>query len=228
MLLTGLIYPGNILHEMGEELTMNPGGIAAYIAFEGDRRIATGDLRNVARAAKEALDRRKDAAILVFDGLTSGPVDIDFRGSIADVQARLPEIAGVAATVQEVVPSASRGPGRPKLGVVAREVTLLPRHWDWLSQQPGGASVALRKLVEAARRTGEDADRIRRAQEATYRFMSAMAGDKPHYEDAIRALFASDPARFEKLIAAWPADVRDHTHILAERAFQRDPQDRAS
>jgi hypothetical protein len=203
---------------------MNPGPNIAYIAFEGDRRIAAGDLRDVARAAREILDRRKDAAILVFDGVTSGPIDIDFRGTVADVQARLPQAAGAVANAG---PSAPRGPGRPKLGVVAREVTLLPRHWDWLAQQPGGASVALRKVVDAARRTGEDGDRIRRAQEAAYRFMSAMGGDKPHYEDAIRALFANDPARFEKLIAAWPADVRDHTHILAQRAFQRDPQDRA-
>jgi len=200
---------------------MNSGAIAAYIAFEGDRRIAVGDLRDVAGAAKEVLDRRKDAAILVFDGLTSGPIDIDFRGTVADVQARLPKIAGVTATAKDAVPSRPRGPGRPKLGVVAREVTLLPRHWDWLAQQPGGASVALRKLVEAARGTGEDGDRVRRAQEATYRFMSAMAGDKPHYEDAIRALFANDPTHFEKLIAAWPADVRDHTLTLAKSAFRR-------
>jgi uncharacterized protein len=207
---------------------MKPGPkVAAYIAFEGDRCIATGNLRNVARAAKEVLDRRKDAAILVFDGVTSNPIDIDFRGTVADVGARLPEIAGVPATAEDAEPSAPRGPGRPKLGVVAREVTLLPRHWEWLAQQSGGASVALRRLVEEARRTGEDGHRIRRAQEAAYRFMSAMAGDKPHYEDAIRALFASDPARFEKLIAAWPADVRDHTLALAERAFRRDPQARA-
>ena len=197
----------------------------AYIAFEGDRRIAAGELRDVARAAKEVLVRRKDAAILVFDGVTSGPIEIDFRGTVADVQARLPEATGA---VVDAEPSAPRGPGRPKLGVVSREVTLLPRHWNWLAQQPGGASVALRKLVDAARRIGEDGDRVRRAQEAAYRFMSAMAGNKPHYEDAIRALFANDTARFEKLIASWPADVRDHTHILAERAFQREPQERAS
>ena len=120
-----------------------------------------------------------------------------------------------------------RGPGRPKLGVVAREITLLPRHWEWLAQQAGGASVAIRKLVEEARRTGEDKDRIRQAQEAAYRFMSAMAGNRPHYEDAIRALFADDPAGFEKLIAEWPADVRDHALTLAERAFRREPQPRA-
>ena len=206
---------------------MKPGPDAAYIAFDGDRRIAGGDLRAVARAAKEVLDRRKDAAILVFDGVTSGPVDIDFRGSVADVQARLPDTAHMPATAEDASPSAPRGPGRPKLGVVAREITLLPRHWDWLAQQSGGASVALRRLVEEARRTGEDSHRIRRAQEAAYRFMSVMAGNKPHYEDAIRALYANDQARFEKLIAGWPADVRDHTLTLAERAFRREPQARA-
>ena len=206
---------------------MNQGPDAAYIAFDGDRRIAGGDLREVAGAAKEALDRRKDAAILVFNGVTSGPVDIDFRGTVADVQARLPDTADVPASAEDAVLAAPRGPGRPKLGVVAREVTLLPRHWDWLGQQSGGASVALRRLVEEARRTGEDGHRIRRAQEAAYRFMSVMAGNKPHYEDAIRALYANDPVRFEKLIAAWPVDVRDHALMLAERAFRRDPQVRA-
>jgi hypothetical protein len=205
---------------------MNPGPDAAYIAFDGDRCIASGDLREIARAAKEILDRRKDAAILVFDGVTSGTVDIDFRGNVADVQARLPDTANVPATADDAVLAAPRGPGRPKLGVVAREVTLLPRHWDWLGQQSGGASVALRRLVEEARRTGEDSHRIRRAQEAAYRFMSMMAGNRPHYEEAIRALYANDPAHFEKLIAAWPPDVRDHTLTLAERAFRRDPQAR--
>jgi len=101
-------------------------------------------------------------------------------------------------------------------------VTLLPRHWDWLAQQKGGASVALRRLVEQARRTGEGSDRIHLAEEAAYRFMSAMAGNRPHYEDAIRALFAHDHGRFEKLIAEWPADVRDHAARLAKSAFQHE------
>ncbi len=206
---------------------MNPGSDVAYIAFDGDRRIASGELREVAQAAKELLDRRNDAVILVFNGLTSGPVDVDFRGSVADVQARLPDPIGPLASAEDAASAVPRGPGRPKLGVVAREVTLLPRHWDWLGQQSGGASVALRRLVEDARRTGEDSHRIRRAQEAAYRFMSVMAGNKPHYEDAIRALYANDPSRFEKLIAAWPADVRQHTLMLAGRAFRRDPQARA-
>ena len=200
---------------------MNSQSDIAYIAFEQDHCIGAGDLRQVARAAKRLLDRRKDASIMVFDGTTSAPIDIDFRGSVDDVLARLPETADAPAASDDATP-APRGPGRPKLGVVAREVTLLPRHWEWLAQQSGGASVALRKLVDEARRTGEDKNRIRLAQEAAYRFMSVMAGNKPHFEDAIRALFAGEAARFEKLIAEWPADVRDHSARLAARAFDRD------
>ncbi|MGB8398964.1 DUF2239 family protein [Bradyrhizobium sp.] len=189
----------------------------AYIAFDGARRIAAGDLRDVARAAKQTLDRHKDASILIFDGTTSGPIDLDFRGPVDDVLARLPD----AEASRDDGAVAPRGPGRPKLGVVAREITLLPRHWDWLAQQKGGASVAIRKLVDEARRGGADRDRTRLAQQAAYRFMSAMADNKPHYEDAIRALFANDAGRFEASIAEWPADVRDHAEKLAERAFHR-------
>jgi uncharacterized protein len=201
---------------------MNSG---SYIAFDGERRIAAGDLRDVVSTAKATLDRREGASILLFDGMTSDPIEVDFRGSIDEVLARLP----TGATAQEVAPAtaagaAPRGPGRPKLGVVAREVTLLPRHWEWLAQQSGGASVALRRLVDAARRTGEDSDRIRLAREAAYRFMSTMAGNQPHYEDALRALFADDPARFEKLIAAWPADLREHASTLAKPAFHGEPR----
>ena len=196
---------------------MNPD--PAFVAFEGDRRIGSGNLRDVARAAREALDRRRDASILVFDNGSSAPVDIDLRGSVDDVLARIPQAATPLAEEEPAV-AAPRGPGRPKLGVVAREITLLPRHWDWLAQQKGGASVAIRRLVDEARRVNEDADRIRLGQEAAYRFMSAISGNRPHFEEAIRALFANDPRRFEKLIAEWPVDVRDHTAKLAERAFR--------
>src|SRR5258708_28278026 len=180
---------------------MSPARDAAYIAFEGDRRIASGDLRSVARAAKKLLEQRKDASILVFDDGTSGPIDLDFRGSVEEVLERLPVIADAPATENEAALSTPRGPGRPKLGVVAREVTLLPRHWEWLAQQAGGASVAIRKLVEEARRSGDDKDRIRQGQEAAYRFMSAMAGNKPHFEEATPALVAPDPVRFQEVIA---------------------------
>jgi hypothetical protein len=135
----------------------------------------------------------QDVLFQVFDDSTGRPIDIDIRGTIEEV----------------------RGRGRPKLGVIAREITLLPRHWDWLNSQPGGASVALRKLVEEARRTSGDRDRIRSAQEAAYHFMSAIAGNLPGFEEASRALFAYDRRRFGDLIAAWPEDIRDHVIKLA-------------
>lgn len=183
-----------------------------YFAFEGDRCIASGTLVAVARAAKEVLDLRKDTSILVFDSL-SGPVEIDFRGTVEDVVSRLPQ-------PEEAPPLVPRGPGRPKLGVVAREVTLLPRHWDWLAGQPGGASVALRRLVDEARRANKDKDRIRQSQETAYRFIAAMGENKSHYEEVARALFARDAAGFEKWTANWPADVRDHARRLAAMAFE--------
>jgi len=96
-------------------------------------------------------------------------------------------------------------------------VTLLPRHWDWLNAQPGGASVALRKLVEEARRANGDRDRQRAARDAAYHFMSAMAGNLRDFEEASRALFADDRQRFTALIASWPPDIRDHVVKLVER-----------
>jgi hypothetical protein len=198
---------------------MTPASDIAYIAFEGDRCVASGDLRMVTRAAKETLDRRKDTAVLVFDS-SSGPVEIDFRGSVDDVLARLPNPERAVATEDTAQP-APRGPGRPKLGVVPREVTLLPRHWEWLAQQSGGASVALRRLVDEARRANKDKDRVRQAREAAYRFIAAMGENKPHYEEVARALFAGDAERFQAWTAAWPADVRDHARRLAATAFEQ-------
>ena len=187
----------------------------AYVAFEGDRRIGAGSLRAVARAAKTALDRRRVGSILIFDSSTGRPVDIDWRDPSAGMESR-PVTAGA-----NIAACPPRGPGRPKLGVVAREVTLLPRHWEWLAQQPGGASVALRGLIDEARRSGEGGDGIHQAQDVTCRFMSTIAGDKPHYQEAIGALFTNEPTRFKQLIAAWPADVRDFALSLAETAFRR-------
>jgi hypothetical protein len=198
---------------------MTPASDIAYIAFEGDRCVASGDLRMVARAAKETLDRRRDTVVLVFDS-SSGPVEIDFRGSVDDVLARLPNPERAVAA-EDVAQPAPRGPGRPKLGVVAREVTLLPRHWEWLAQQSGGASVALRRLVDEARRANKDKDRVRQAREAAYRFIAAMGENKPHYEEVARALFAGDAERFQAWTAAWPADVRDHARRLAATAFEQ-------
>lgn len=112
-------------------------------------------------------------------------------------------------------PAQPRGRGRPKLGVIGREVTLLPRHWEWLSAQPGGASVALRRLVDEARRSSAPARDARLAQERAYRVMSALAGDRPGYEEALRALFAGDRPRLEAHISDWPSDIREYTLHLA-------------
>src|SRR5260370_13590810 len=200
---------------------MNAGSDIPCIAFEGDRCIATGDLREVGRGAKGTLDRRKDASVRVCDGMTGGPIDLDFRGTVDDVLARLPDMADAPVSAEDGAPFAPRGPGRPKLGVVPREVTLLPRHWEWLAQQSGGASVALRRLVDEARRANKDKDRVRQAREAAYRFIAAKGENKPHYEHGAPALLAGDAERFQAWTAAWPADVRDHARRLAATAFEQ-------
>ena len=130
-------------------------------------------------------------------------IDLDLRGSVGDVVRRF---------------TPAKTPGRPKLGVVAREVTLLPRHWAWLAEQPGGASVALRRLVETARKADDKAD-ARMAQAAAYRFMAAMAGDRPGFEEACRALFAGDAPKFLDQTETWPVDIRDYATRLATPAF---------
>jgi len=181
-------------------------------AFEGSRRIASGELAEVALATKAVVERGERGPVLVFDDETSEPIELDLRGSPDDVLARLP-------SSDDDMPPTPRGPGRPRLGVVAREVTLLPRHWEWLAAQSGGASVAIRRLVEEARRASEPADRVRRARDAAYRFMAAVAGNEPGFEEATRALFSGDLDRFVAHTAAWPADVREHARLLASAAL---------
>lgn len=172
--------------------------------FDGTRRVASGPLAAVAAHFKKAVEKGGDGVFL-FDDTTGRAFDIDIRGTADEVVARLKRSAPK--------PDEERGPGRPKLGVVAREVTLLPQQWDWLSAQPGGASVTLRKLVDEARR-GPKA-RARAARDAAYHFMSAIAGDRAGFEEATRALFADDRGRLATLIAAWPKDVREHITRLA-------------
>jgi hypothetical protein len=184
--------------------------VTSCIAFDGSTRIAQGPLAEVARAAKQALDAGAAGPLLVLDEHDSRTVEIDFRGSVDDVLARLAPPAAEPAV---------RGPGRPKLGVVPREVTLLPRHWTWLGQQPGGASAALRRLVEQSIREGGARERARRAMESVDRFMRVMAGDAPGYEEASRAFYRADRQRFNALTAAWPKDVGEHLRQLAAIAW---------
>ncbi|WP_454641840.1 DUF2239 family protein [Bradyrhizobium liaoningense] len=184
-----------------------------YTAFVGQRRLASGTAGEVALAVKRAT-QPLDQPVVIFDDGTGRSIDFDLRGEDREVLARLDKLAPPPAEAAES-PAEPRGRGRPKLGVVAREVTLLPRHWEWLGAQPGGASVALRKLVDDARRASGAKDRERQARDAAYHFMSTMAGDLPQFEEASRALFADDRRRFTGLIADWPTDIRDHIVELA-------------
>jgi hypothetical protein len=180
-----------------------------WTAFIGDRKLASGAPLEVALLVRAAIERDAQAVVLLFDDGTGGTVDLPLGVSEEDLVARLGAASGPA----------QRAPGRPRLGVVAREVTLLPRHWDWLSRQPGGASVTLRKLVDAARKADPGLERTRAAQAAADRFMATIAGDRPGYEEASRALYAGAAARFDAMTAAWPEDVRAHAAHLAADAF---------
>ncbi len=190
-------------------------------AFSGTRQIATGNLREVALKAQEAVNSDPSTAVLIFDDLTSHVIEVDLRGTPENLVQRIagPEPATSQPSEPTATDESARRPGRPKLGVVAREVTLLPRHWEWLASQPGGASVALRKLVEEARKANQGKDRRRAALESAYRFISAMAGNEPGFEEATRALFADNQERFAELVAPWPVDLRNHAKRLAAVAF---------
>jgi hypothetical protein len=192
--------------------------VPRYLAFDGPRRLAEGTLAEVALAVKAQVDAQPQASLWVFNASSSELIDLDCRGTPEQVLQRL-QAPALDADLSEGAPAARSGPGRPRLGVVAREVTLLPRHWAWLGAQPGGASVALRKLVEQARRTHALVDARRQSQESAYRFMSAMAGHLAGFEEAARALFAGDQPRFDALVAPWPEDVRQHLQRLAAPAF---------
>jgi hypothetical protein len=181
-----------------------------FTAFAGTSLLAEGTALEVALAAKAATPQAGSGTILIFDDRTGREIDFDLRGSDAEIAARLQPAEAASG-------EARKTSGRPRLGVVSREVTLLPRHWDWLAEQPGGASVTLRKLVETARKTG--AASARQAQQAADSFMTAMLGNQPGYEEAARALYASDRERFLELSEPWPADLRDHARRLAGPAF---------
>jgi hypothetical protein len=193
-------------------------GLEIFTAFEGPRRLVSGPLAEVALVIKRA-ERRASEPVTIFSDATGRAIDLDLRGSDEEILARLPQNA----PAESAPPDTPRGRGRPRLGVVAREVTLLPRHWQWLNAQPGGASVALRKLVEAARRDSGDTDHTRNTRDAAWHFMAAMAGNLADFEEASRALFAGDRQKFTGLIAAWPDDIRDHIVHLAFGSDAVDP-----
>jgi len=196
------------------------GDLMTCTAFAGDCRVAAGDVRTMLRQLVAHLGGEPLAPVLIFDDRNGRQIDFDLRGGIDEVLARLPQHPLLAAAAEAT--AARRGPGRPRLGVVSREVSLLPRHWEWLEQQPSGISAALRRLVEQATREQAGDDRARLASEAASRFMTAMAGDRPGYEAASRALFAGDLERLEALVGAWPADIREYALRLARGASAGD------
>jgi hypothetical protein len=191
-----------------------------YTAFVGTSCISRGTIEAVVLAAKAVVDGGEKARIAIFDDLTAETIEIDFRGSPDDVVGRLPDhpILRSASEAGPVDVSERRpGPGRPRLGVVSREVSLMPRHWEWLAKQEGGASGALRRLVEDARKNGQQKDRLREAQSAVHRFMWDMAGNEPHFEEASRAFYAHDYETLRELIRDWPIDIRAHLKRLVQR-----------
>jgi hypothetical protein len=184
-----------------------------YTSFAGVRLIASADLKTMLLRTKEYLDGDASDPVLIFEDQTGRQVDFDFRGTPDEVLERAQ--AGKTRT----------GPGRPKLGVISREVTLLPRHWDWLEQQPNGISAALRRLVDEARKREPGKERARIAREAASKFMWAMTGNLPGFEEASRALFAKDPGRFERLIRGWPKDIRTHLSRLVRESVRLEGTD---
>jgi uncharacterized protein len=181
-----------------------------FTAFVGDRLFAAGEVKAMLLRAKESLDSGEMEPILIFEDRTGRQVDFDMRGTPDEVLSRLISHPLFITNEKRL------GPGRPRLGVVSREVSLLPRHWEWLEQQPNGISAALRKLVEEARKRDPQGERARLAREAANRFMTAMTGNRPGYEEATRALFAGDQERFVQIIRDWPTDVRAYLSRLAD------------
>jgi hypothetical protein len=173
-----------------------------YSAFDGLTHIATGDLATVVGRAKEYLHDHDATSVLLFDNRTGGRDEIDEHRDVDELLRRAAPKEG------------TRGRGRPKLGVECGEVCLLPRHWEWLAAQPRSASATIRRLVDAARKAETPEDRLRERIDAIGAFMWAVTGDLPGFEEATRALYARDWARFDTFTADWPEDVRDHLQRL--------------
>lgn len=204
---------------------MSDSSAKSCTAFVGQRLLLTGPLPDVALAVQRSPGVTE--TVLVFDDATGRIVDLDLRGSDAEILARLVQPPAIypgryrpnadmpSGTTRSEEGLNQKARGRPKLGVVAREVTLLPRQWEWLADQPGGASATLRRLVDEARKVASPRQQRRAAQEAAYQFMQAIAGDLPGYEQATRALFADDRSSLESRIATWPEDIRTYALRLA-------------
>lgn len=185
-----------------------------YTAFDGTHRLVQGPLQEVVLKIKKRLGKTENSSILIFSDDTGKTMDFNFQGNEDDVLKRL------EVYVSKEEPAEVSGPGRPKLGVVSREVSLLPRHWEWLATQPGGASATIRNLIEEAKKKSSAHVSIKQVQERVYRFMSVMAGDLEGYEEALRALYKSDKKVFKLHVQDWPRDIKDHIFEMAAPVFQ--------
>lgn len=185
-----------------------------YTAFDGSNLLVQGDLTEVVLKVKKHIGSAHHSSILIFSNSTGKTMDFNFQGTKQDIQKRL-EIYTSAETEIE-----STGPGRPKLGVISREISLLPRHWEWLSTQPGGASAIIRTLVEEARKKDSSLVSIKQLQERAYKVMSVLAGDRESYEEALRALYKKDQKAFANNIQSWPADIKKYLQELVKPIFE--------
>lgn len=174
-----------------------------YTAFQGSERLVTGSLEQVLRTVKDNWTTSQTAA-LIFDDATGKQADFDLRGSIEDVLARA------------LPPPQRTGPGRPKLGVVSREVSLLPRHWEWLESQPNGASAALRRLIDAARQADPAGAQLRSRMDAVGRVITVLAGDLTGFEEAYRALYARDWPKLAAGTGHWPTGIQSYIADMLE------------
>lgn len=209
--MTSQYYPGIINPRMEEIMESTD----TYTAFEGNKQIFQGPLSDVVLKIKKRLGKEENSSILIFSNSSGKTIDFNFHGHERDVQRRL------EVYVTEEAPTENTGPGRPKLGVISREISLLPRHWEWLATQTGGTSATLRNLVEEAKKKSANGNQIKQAQERTYKFMSAIAGDFEGYEEALRALYKKDKKNFLAQIQSWPCDVKDHAIEMASPLFDK-------
>lgn len=191
---------------------MKPNIDTICIAFSGDIKISSGPILKVAEATKKHLIKKPNSDIQIFDHDTGQFLEVDFRGSLSQVVERMKK--SFIIETEKI-----RGPGRPKLGVVSKEITLLPKHWDWLNLQANGASGSIRKLIDEAMKRNVAKDELKRSQNSVYKFMTIMAGNYPLYEEALRAFYANDNAKFKYIITNWPKDVRDHLLKMTDQIW---------
>lgn len=189
-----------------------------YTAFEGPDRLFKGNLQDVVLKTKRRLGRAENSSILIFSDATGRTIDFNFHGSEKDVSRRLEMYVDQAGN------KPSFGPGRPRLGVISREISLLPRHWEWLATQPGGASAAIRRLIEEAKKKSAARGSIKQLQERAYQFMTVIAGDLAGYEEALRALYRADRKHFLLKIQDWPCDIKNYLMELAGPVFEASGQ----